>query len=65
MLGYAPRTVEQWILRRSLPDVEDGVRIALALNTTVEFLVTGESSSADKDKLKELKKTLKDLSDSI
>ena len=40
-LGLPERTIEIWIGRNTIPDAITSVKIAKALNTTVEFLVTG------------------------
>ena len=39
-------TLQSWINRDRLPNAEQAVRIADALHTSVEFLVTGKHSSA-------------------
>jgi len=44
-LGIRPDMLSRWIHREILPDAAQAVGIAAALNTTVEFLVTGKSSS--------------------
>ncbi|ADK81090.1 DNA-binding protein [Sediminispirochaeta smaragdinae DSM 11293] len=36
-------TFRGWIARKRLPRVDDGVRIAQSLDTTVEYLVTGKN----------------------
>lgn len=36
-------TLQSWINRDRLPNAEQAVKIAEALNTSVEFLVTGKS----------------------
>ena len=38
-------TLQSWINRDRLPNAEQAVKIADALNTSVEFLVTGKSVS--------------------
>ena len=50
-------------LRKSnnLPRADEAVKIAQALNTTVEYLVTGEDSNPAEIELKELKEKLKNL----
>jgi repressor LexA len=40
-----PRTFENWIYRNILPNVVEGQKIAEALETTVEYLVTGKTPS--------------------
>ncbi|WP_041866080.1 helix-turn-helix domain-containing protein [Sediminispirochaeta smaragdinae] len=36
-------TFRGWIARKRLPRVDDGVKIAQSLDTTVEYLVTGKN----------------------
>lgn len=38
-------TLQSWINRDRLPNAEQAVKIAEALNTSVEFLVTGKSNN--------------------
>ena len=38
-------TLQSWINRDRLPNAEQAVKIADALNTSVEFLVTGKSNN--------------------
>jgi transcriptional regulator with XRE-family HTH domain len=38
-------TIQSWITKDRLPNAEQAVRIAKALSTSVEFLVTGEDSN--------------------
>jgi len=45
----------------NLPRADEAVKIAQALNTTVEYLVTGEDSNPAEIELKELKEKLKNL----
>lgn len=42
-------TLQSWINRDRLPNAEQAVKIANALNTTVEFLVTGTLSNKKSD----------------
>jgi len=60
-LGYSPRTLEQWISRNSLPNASDAVKIAQALSTSVEFLVTGKDSNIYKEKYDVLVAAIKEL----
>lgn len=39
------QTFRGWIVRNSFPDVFQSLKIAKALNTTVEFLVTGKEEN--------------------
>jgi SOS-response transcriptional repressor LexA len=41
--GVKPRTFQNWIYRKILPNIVEGQKIAAALETTVEYLVTGKS----------------------
>jgi len=41
-INIRPDSFRRWSSRKILPNAEKAVRIASALNTTVEFLVTGE-----------------------
>ena len=54
-IGLSARTLEIKIGRKSAPDVFEAYKIAQALNTTVEYLVTGEDSSPYKQELDRLK----------
>lgn len=40
-IGESYNTLQSWINRDRLPNVEQGVKIAKVLNTTVEYLVDG------------------------
>ena len=42
-------TLQSWINRDRLPNAEQAVKIADALNTSVEFLVTGKSNNRKND----------------
>ena len=42
-------TLQSWINRDRLPNAEQAVKIAEALNTSVEFLVTGKSNNRKND----------------
>ena len=54
-IGLSARTLESKIGRKSAPDVFEAYKIAQALNTTVEYLVTGEDTSPYKQELDKLK----------
>ena len=54
-IGLSARTLEIKIGRKSAPDVFEAYKIAQALNTTVEYLVTGEDTSPYKQELDKLK----------
>ncbi len=55
------QTFRNWSARDIIPDAIQAVRIAQALNTTVEYLVTGETSNPAEIELAELKKKLANL----
>lgn len=44
-------TLQGWIAKSIVPDVFSAVKIAKALNTSVEYLVTGEEPAIDKKKI--------------
>ncbi|MDE5581079.1 MAG: helix-turn-helix transcriptional regulator [Treponemataceae bacterium] len=43
-IGETYNTLQSWINRNRLPNAEQSVKIAAALGTSVEFLVTGKST---------------------
>lgn len=50
--------VKSWIFNKRLPDAAQAVRIAKALQTSVEYLTTGEESSSLAEDNRKLKKKL-------
>lgn len=54
-------TLQSWINRDRLPNADQAVKIAYALNTSVEFLVTGKNISKKPDH----SKTIQLLKDAI
>ncbi len=48
-------TLQSWINRDRLPNAEQSVRIADALRTSVEFLVTGKNAHIKNDHSKTIK----------
>ena len=54
-------TLKNQICREVIPDAIEAVKIAKALNTTVEYLVTGEEENKAEKELTELKAKLADL----
>ena len=54
-------TLKNQICREVIPDAVEAVAIAKALNTTVEYLVTGENNNKAAQELNELKAKLADL----
>lgn len=60
-LGINYSTYKGYKQLGNLPRADEAVKIAKALNTSVEFLVTGEENNSAKQELKELKAKLKEL----
>ena len=54
-------TLKNQICRNVIPDAISAVKIAQALDTTVEYLVTGENNNEAAKQLTELKAKLADL----
>ena len=54
-------TIRGWFSKDLVPDVFNAVKVAKALNTTVEYLVTGENNNQASQELTELKAKLADL----
>ena len=54
-IGYNVSTLKNQMTRNISPDVDTAVKIAQALGTSVEFLVTGEESRQDVRELQEMK----------
>ena len=63
--GVTVGVFKSWIYDKRLPDAAQAARIAQALNTSVEYLVTGENSNQEAKELAELKKTIKDFAASL
>lgn len=59
--GFSERKIENQSSNDRIPDAVEAVAIAKALNTTVEYLVTGENSNQAAQELTELKAKLADL----
>lgn len=59
--GFTERRIETLSSNSRSPDVIEAVKIAKALNTTVEYLVTGEEENKAAQELTELKAKLADL----
>lgn len=57
-LGINISTLKNQMTRNIIPDAESAVKIATALNTSVEFLVTGKEENPAAKELKELKEKL-------
>lgn len=59
--GFTERRIETLSSNSRSPDVIEAVKIAKALNTTVEYLVTGEEENKAEKELTELKAKLAEL----
>ena len=59
--GFTERRIETLSSNNRSPDIIEAVKIAQALNTTVEFLVTGQDANKAAKELTELKAKLADL----
>lgn len=60
-LGIRRANFADWKKNGNLPSADVAVKIAQSLGTTVEYLVTGETSNPAEKELAELKEKLKDL----
>ena len=54
-------TIRGWFSKDLVPDVFNAVKVAKALNTSVEYLVTGINENKAEKELTELKAKLADL----
>ena len=63
-IGYNVATLKNQMARNISPDIDTAVKIAKILNTSVEYLVTGEESNQYKVQLDQLKETLRQLANS-
>lgn len=61
LTGISVNTIRGWFSKDLVPDVFNAVKVAKALNTTVEYLVTGENINTAEKELTELKAKLADL----
>lgn len=59
--GFSDRKIENQSSNDRIPDAIEAVKIAQALNTTVEYLVTGQEENKAAKELAELKAKLADL----
>lgn len=57
-IGINIATLKNQMTRNIVPDAESAVKIASALNTSVEFLVTGNETDSAAKELKDLKEKL-------
>lgn len=60
-IGYNVSTLKNQMTRNISPDVDTAVKIAKALNTSVEFLVTGEEPDQFKAEFDQFKKRILEL----
>ncbi len=60
-INIPKNTLYGWISKDVLPRVDTAYKIAQALNTSVEFLVTGQDSNPYKQKFEELEAKIKNL----
>ncbi len=65
MTNISVNTIRGWFSKDLTPDVFNAVKIAKALNVTVEYLVTGEQPISADTELSELKRKVLQLSHSI
>jgi len=59
--GFNPRRIQNLSGANRAPDAFEAYKIAQALHTTVEYLVTGSDTNPAERELKELKERLKNL----
>lgn len=59
--GISVNTIRDWFSKDLVPDVFNAVKVAQALNITVEYLVTGINENQAEKELTELKAKLADL----
>jgi len=64
-IGISYNTLQSWITKDRLPDAEQALKIAKALKTSIEYLVTGknESQNGIKQNLQDMIPKLNHLSD--
>jgi len=64
-IGVSYNTLQSWITKDRLPNVEQSLKIAQKLNTSVEYLVTGKNVEKNyiKPRIQNLTKKLNQLSD--
>ncbi len=64
-IGVSYNTLQSWITKDRLPNVEQSLKIAQKLNTSVEYLVTGKNEEKNyiKPRIQNLNKKLNQLSD--
>ena len=65
MTGISINTIRGWFSKDLIPDTLIAVKVAKALNTSVEYLITGQVDSSAEKELKELKQTIKLFADKL
>ena len=60
-INISVNTVRGWFSKDLTPDVYTALKIAKALNTTVEYLVTGKDSDTYRQKYEKLVSDIKNL----
>lgn len=64
-INLSYNTLQSWITKDRLPDAENAVKIAKKLNTTVEYLVTGEKIRIQNENNRKIILSLKKEMDSL
>lgn len=59
------QTLRGWVTRHCYPDALQTYKIAKALNTSVEYLITGQESSPSAAELSNLKQKIRELAASL
>jgi hypothetical protein len=62
-VGVSVGTLKNWIYYKRFPDGYQSYKIAVALNTTVEYLVTGKESNASSNEEQSLLTKWRNLTD--
>lgn len=64
-INISINTLRGWVSKNVLPRADEAVKIAKFLDTSVEYLVTGNTNSPAEKELKELKQTIKLFADKL
>ena len=59
--GFSERRIHNLSSSGRLPDVEEAFKIAQALNTSIEYLITGEDRCKCKDELSQFKEYILEI----
>lgn len=62
--GIPYQTLRSWVTRQTFPDALQAYKIAKALNTTVEYLVSGKNTDSSR-KINEVRDLLLDVVNNI